>query len=135
MADIVLTNASVVVNSVDLSAHVTSVAISRSADAVETTAMGDTARTYTGGLESGTLDITFNQDYAAAKVEATLYALVNTSTTVVVKPVAASVSATHPSYTMSCFVAEYSPVDGSVGDISSVSVSWPINGAITKATS
>ena len=135
MADIVLTNASVVINSVDLSAHVTSVAISRSADAVETTAMGDTARTYTGGLESGTLDITFNQDYAAAKVEATLYGLVNTSTTVVVKPVAACVSATYPSYRMSCFVAEYSPVDGSVGDLSSVSVSWPINGAITKATS
>ena len=135
MADIVLTNASVVVNSVDLSAHVTSVAINRSADAVETTAMGDTARTYTGGLESGTLDITFNQDYASAKVEATLYALVNTSTSVVVKPTAAAVAATNPSYTMSCFVAEYSPVDGSVGDISSVSVSWPINGAITKATS
>ncbi len=135
MADIVLTNASVVVNSVDLSAHVTSVAINRSADAVETTAMGDTARTYTGGLESGTLDITFNQDYASAKVEATLYALVNTSTSVVVKPTAAAVAATNPSYTMSCFVAEYSPVDGSVGDLSTVSVSWPINGAITKATS
>ena len=135
MADIVLTNASIVVNSVDLSAHVTSVAINRSADAVETTAMGDTARTYTGGLESGTLDITFNQDYASAKVEATLYALVNTSTSVVVKPTAAAVAATNPSYTMSCFVAEYSPVDGSVGDLSTVSVSWPINGAITKATS
>ena len=135
MADIVLTNASIVVNSVDLSAHVTSVAINRSADAVETTARGDTARTYTGGLESGTLDITFNQDYASAKVEATLYGLVNTSTTVVVKPTASAVAATNPSYTMSCFVAEYSPVDGSVGDLSTVSVSWPINGAITKATS
>ena len=135
MSDIVLTNASVVVNSVDLSAHVTSVAINRSADAVETTAMGDTARTYTGGLESGTLDITFNQDYASAKVEATLYALVNTSTSVVVKPTAAAVAATNPSYTMSCFVAEYSPVDGSVGDLSTVNLSWPINGAIVKATS
>ena len=135
MADIVLTNASVVVNSVDLSAHVTSVAINRSADAVETTAMGDTARTYTGGLESGTLDITFNQDYASAKVEATLYALVNTSTSVVVKPTAAAVAATNPSYTMSCFVAEYSPVDGSGGDLSTVNLSWPINGAIVKATS
>ena len=135
MAEIVLTNASVVVNSVDLSAHVTSVAINRSADAVETTAMGDTARTYTGGLESGTLDITFNQDYASAKVEATLYALVNTSTSVVVKPTASAVAATNPSYTMSCFVAEYSPVDGSVGDLSTVNLSWPINGAIVKATS
>ena len=135
MADIVLTNASIVVNSVDLSAHVTSVAINRSADAVETTAMGDTARTYTGGLESGTLDITFNQDYASAKVEATLYGLVNTSTTVVVKPTASAVAATNPSYTMSCFVAEYSPVDGSVGDLSTVNLSWPINGAIVKATS
>ena len=135
MADIVLTNASIVVNSVDLSAHVTSVAINRSADAVETTAMGDTARTYTGGLESGTLDITFNQDYASAKVAATLYGLVNTSTTVVVKPTASAVAATNPSYTMSCFVAEYSPVDGSVGDLSTVNLSWPINGAIVKATS
>ena len=135
MADIVLTNASVVVNSVDLSAHVTSVAINRSADAVATTAIGDTARTYTGGLESGTLDITFNQDYASAKVEATLYALVNTSTSVVVKPTASAVAATNPSYTMSCVVAEYSPVDGSVGDLSSVNLSWPINGAIVKATS
>ena len=135
MAEVVLTNASVVINSVDLSAHITSVAINRSSDAVETTSMGDTNRSYTGGLESGTLDITFNQDYASAKVEATLYGLVNTSTTVVVKPTASAVAATNPSYTMSCFVAEYSPVDGSVGDLSTVNLSWPINGAIVKATS
>ena len=106
MAEVVLTNASVVINSVDLSAHITSVAINRSSDAVETTSMGDTNRTYTGGLESGTLDITFNQDFASAKVEATLYPLVGTSTTVVVKPVASAVAATNPSYTMSCYVSE-----------------------------
>jgi len=135
MAEVVLTNASVVINSVDLSAHITSVAINRSSDAVETTSMGDTNRTYTGGLESGTLDITFNQDFASAKVEATLYPLVGTSTTVVVKPVASAVAATNPSYSMSCYVSEWSPLDGSIGDLSTASVSWTINGAITKATS
>ena len=135
MAELVLTNASVVINSVDLSAHITSVSISRSADAVETTSMSDSARTYTGGLESGTLDITFNQDFAASKVEATIYPLVNTSTTVVVKPVASAVAATNPSYTMSCFVSEWAPLDGSIGDLATASVSWPINGAIVKATS
>jgi len=135
MAEVVLTNASVVINSVDLSAHITSVAINRSSDAVETTSMGDSNRTYTGGLESGTLDITFNQDFAASKVEATIYPLLNTSTTIVVKPVAASVSSTNPSYSMSCYISEWSPLDGSIGDLSTASVSWAINGAITKATS
>ena len=130
-----LNNASVTINSVDLSTYVTSITLSQSADSLEDTAMGDTSRSYIGGLKSGSVDIEFNADFAAAKTEATIFPLVGTSTAVVVKPVAASVSATNPSYTFNAIVTEWDTLNGSVGEIATHSVSWPITGAITKATS
>jgi hypothetical protein len=71
MAAFMLNNASVTVNSVDLSDHVTSVTFTEEADQLETTAMGDDNRTMIGGLKSGTIDLEFNQDLAASDVQAT----------------------------------------------------------------
>ena len=135
MATFMLNNASVTINSVDLSSYVTSVTLSQSADNLEDTAMGDTSRSYIGGLKSGTVDIEFNADFAASKTEATIFPLVGTSTAVVIKPVAASVSATNPSFSFNAIVTEWDTLNGSVGEIATHSVSWPITGAITKATS
>ena len=135
MATFMLNNASVTINSVDLSSYVTSVTLSQSADNLEDTAMGDTSRSYIGGLKSGTVDIEFNADFAASKTEATIFPLVGTSTAVVIKPVAASVSASNPSYTFNAIVTSWDTLNGSVGEIATHSVSWPITGAITKATS
>ena len=135
MSTFMLNNASVTINSVDLSTYVTSVTLSQSADSLEDTAMGDTSRSYIGGLKSGTVDIEFNADFAAAKTEATIFPLVGTSTAVVVKPVAASVSATNPSYSFNAICTEWDTLNGSVGEIATHSISWPITGAITKATS
>jgi hypothetical protein len=135
MATFMLNNASVTINSVDLSSYVTSITLSQSADSLEDTAMGDTSRSYIGGLKSGTVDIEFNADFAASKTEATIFPLVGTSTAVVVKPVDASVSATNPSFTFNAIVTSWDTLNGSVGEIATHSVSWPITGAITKATS
>ena len=135
MSTFMLSNASVTINSVDLSSYVTSITLSQSADSLEDTAMGDTSRSYIGGLKSGSVDIEFNADFAASKTEATIFPLVGTSTAVVVKPVDASVSATNPSYTFNAIVTEWDTLNGSVGEIATHSVSWPITGAITKATS
>jgi hypothetical protein len=111
------------------------VTLSQSADSLETTAMGDTARTFIGGLTNGTVDIDFNADFAASKTEATIFPLVGTTTAVVVKPVDASVSATNPSYTFNVVVTEWDTLNGSIGELATHSVSWQIAGAITKATS
>ena len=135
MAEFMLNNASVTINSVDLSSYVTSVTLSQSADSLETTAMGDTARTYIGGLTNGTVDIEFNADFAASKTEATIYPLVGTTTAVVVKPVDASVSATNPSYTFNVVVTEWDTLNGSIGELATYSISWQIAGPIVKATS
>jgi hypothetical protein len=135
MARIVLTNAYVTVNSVDVSDHVASVTLNSSIDVVETTAFSTTAaRTRIGGLADNSISLEFHQDYATSSIEATIYPLLGTTTTVVVKPNGSTTSSTNPSYTATVLVSEWTPLGGSVGELASATVSWPVSGAITKAT-
>lgn len=136
MARIVLTNALVTVNAVDLSDLVASVTLNSSIDVVETTAFSSTAaRTRIGGLADNSISLEFHQDYASGEVEATIYPLLGTVTTVTVKPVNSATSATNPLYTMSCLVAEWTPLNGAVGELATASITWPVSGAIVKTTS
>jgi hypothetical protein len=135
MARIVLTNAYVTVNSVDVSDHVASVTLNSSIDVVETTAFGTTgARSRIGGLADNSITLEFHQDYASGSIEATVYPLLGTTTTVVVKPNGSTTSATNPSYTATALVSEWTPLNGAVGELATASVTWPVSGAITKAT-
>jgi hypothetical protein len=138
MARLVLTDASVVVNGINLSEFITSVALSTSEDVVETTGMSSVgARSRVAGLADNSLALEFNQDFATSAPEITINAigssLVGTNTTVVIKPTSAAVSASNPSYTFSCVVAEWQPLSAAVGELATVSATWPISGAITKA--
>ena len=135
MARIVLTDVEVTVNSVDLSDHIASVTIDQSFNEVTTTAFGDAGVTRIAGLEDSSVSLEFHQDFAASSVDATLNALVGTTTSVVVKPTSSAVSATNPSYTMTCLVNQWNPISGGAGDLSTVSVTWPVSGAITRAES
>ena len=135
MARIVLTDVSVTINSVDLSDHIANVTLNQSFAEVETTAFGDSARTRVAGLGDNSVTLDFHQDFAASEVEATIYPLLGTTTAVVVKPTSATVGAENPSYSMTCLVNQWSPVAGGIGDLASTSVTWPVSGAITKATS
>lgn len=135
MAQIVLTDVSVTVNSVDLSDHVTSVTLNYEVDAVEVTAMSDTAHKFTGGLTNASASVTFQQDFATSSVDDTIQPLVGTTTTVLIVPTSAAVSATNPSFTLAgTYVSGYQPLDGSVGDLSETSVDFQ-GGTLTKATS
>jgi hypothetical protein len=75
----------------------------------------------------------FHQDYASGEVEATIFPLLGTVTTVTVKPVSGATTATNPLYTVSCLVSEWTPLNGAVGELATASVTWPVSGAITKA--
>lgn len=135
MARIVLTNAYVTINSVDVSDHVASVTLNSSIDVIETTAFGTTgARSRIGGLADNSISLEFHQDYASTSIEATIYPLLGTTTTVVVKPNGSTTSATNPSYTSTVLVSEWTPLNGAVGELATASVTWPVSGAITKAT-
>jgi hypothetical protein len=138
MARLVLTDASVVINGINLSEFITSVAISTSEDVVETTGMGSGgARTRVAGLADNSVTFEFNQDFATSGPEVTINAvgssLVGTNTTVVVKPTSAAVGASNPSYTFSAVCAEWQPLSAAVGELATISATWPISGTITKA--
>ncbi len=97
----------VVVNSVVLSDHVTAATLTESAEDVDTSAFGDSARSYVAGLTTGQLNITWQQDYAASEVDATINALVGTVVAFALTPTAASVSATNPNVRRSVLITDY----------------------------
>ena len=136
MAVFTLTNAYLSVNSVDLSDHVTSVTIDTGAEEIDTTAMSSGGwKSNTGGLKNWSIQVNFQQDFASSKVDATIWPLLGSTTTVVVKPVNTTVSATNPSYTGTVLVNAYSPVANGVGELATVEVTWPGSGALARATS
>jgi len=135
VAKLVLTNPSISVNGVDLSTSINSVTIETKFDEVDTTAFGDTGRKRVAGLSDSSISLDFHQDFAASAVEATIYPLLGTTTNVIVKPVNAATSATNPSYSMTCLVVQWTPLSGGSGELVTASVTWPVSGAITKATS
>lgn len=135
MAVLVLTNAFVSVNGTDLSAKSNSVTLNYEIDSVETTAFGDTGHKFTGGLQNNSVEIAFHQDYAASNVEATLYPLVGTTTTLIIKPNGSTTSATNPAYTLTgAFLAAHTPVAGAVGELATTTVTFT-GGTLAKAVS
>lgn len=139
MAIVMSNNVSGVFNAVDLSDHISEITVNMSAEDLDATAMGATSKAHAVGLRDDSIEVTFLQDYAASKVDATLAPLVSTTAgfSIVVKPVATTVSSTNPSYTMTALLFDYTPIDASVGEISKPKVKFmPAPGSsITRATS
>jgi hypothetical protein len=132
MAKLVLTNANITIGATDVSSSVASVQIETAVDEVETTAFGPgNGKTRVGGLLDTTLSLSMHNDYSA--VEGLVYPLIGSTTSVVVKPNGTAVSSTNPSYTMTVLVTGWSPVNGAVGELNTVDVSWPVSGTVTKA--
>lgn len=135
MAKLVLTNTAVTFNGTDISANVASITLSTSAAEVPTTAFGSTSITRVSGLIDNSVTFSIHNDYNA--IDGIFFPLVgSTAVTCIVKPNGtAAASTTNPSYTFSVLVTEWTPVNGAVGDLATADVTFPISGAITKATS
>lgn len=129
------TDFSVTVAGTDLSTSLTSVELNLEADDKDTTTFGSGFRTRVGGLKQGSVRLNFLQDFAAGSVEATLYPLLGTIATVVIKPTSGTVSATNPTYTVPVLCTQVAPISASVGDIAVQQVSWVTSGSVVKATS
>ena len=134
MAIFVATDFSVSINgSTALASYLTQVELKLSANDVTTTAFGSTFVTRVAGLKEGSLTLSFNQDYAASTVDATLFPLLGSNATVVIKPTSSAVSSANPSYTTVCLVTDLTPVSGQIGDLATFSVTWPTNGTVSRA--
>lgn len=129
MARFVATDYSISINSVDFSDSIAAVTMDITSEESDVTAFGGSGyRSRIGGLKDASITIDFHQDFGAAAVDATLFPLLGSNATVVVKPTSSSVSATNPSYTGEFLVSQYTPFASTVGDLATLSVSWNLAG-------
>lgn len=134
MAKFVATDYKVTINGSNLSTSLASVELPIEIDEQETTAFGSEWRTRIAGLKSGSITLEFHQDFAAGALDSILWPLLGTNATVVVVPTSGSVNSSNPSYTGTFLVTQYTPYASTVGDLATVSLSWPLSGALTRAT-
>ena len=124
---------------VDLSEYITAITLTQTFDEVETTTMGDTSHDFAKGLEASTLQVDFLNDWAAAKVQATLQAAYGTSVTALIVPVRAAssttISASNPLYTVSILINNLTPVGtGGPGDYATSSMTFTCTSPVAYAT-
>jgi hypothetical protein len=131
-------NVGLKIATVDLSDYITSITLTQTFDEVETTVMGAQAHQFSKGLESSTLAVDFLNDWAAAKVQATLQAAYGTSVTALIVPVKGSptvVSATNPLYTVSILINNLTPVGtGGPADYATSSMTFTCTSTVAYAT-
>lgn len=138
MGKLVLRDCVITVNGVDFSDHVSSVEVSMKKKSIDTTNFSGGGSEAVAGLKEDEFTVTFQQDFAANEVDATLFPLYDDETefTVTVKPSNAAVSATNPEYSATCILLEYQPLSGKVGELSDTKVKFPTQRAgIARATS
>ena len=121
---------------VDFSDLVTAATLNYAFEELEVTAMGDTARKYVKGLQTGTLTLSFLNDPASSEILDTL--LSNFGTTAAVKMIqdsGSTVADGNKLYTFDILVNNLTPINGATGDISTQDVTFTINSAVTVADS
>ena len=135
MAKFVATDYTITIGGDDLSASLAAITLDITVEEQDTTSFGNTARTRIGGLQDASVSLDFHQDFAADSIDATLFPLLGTVVVITITPTGSAISATNPTYSCSALVTQYQPFASNVGDLATLSVSWPVSGAVTRATS
>lgn len=134
--ELVIKDAKVKINDVDLSDWVRQVNINYQGEVHDKTTMGSGgARRRVSGLIDWKADIEFLQDYAAGGPDATLFPLVGgAAVAIAIQPTAEVISATNPSYQGSCIVRSWPPLAGKVGDLAIATAAVEGDGILQRKT-
>lgn len=138
MAVLAMTSCYVELNSVDMSTHVAAVELTLDGVELPTTNFGSGGwEAAIRGLKSASLKIMYNDDFASTTVDDRLWAIWNAGTpvTFAIRPTSAAVGATNPSYSGSVVPTTFTAVAGNVGDLATKDLTWPVTGAVARATS
>jgi hypothetical protein len=129
-------------SAVDISSLVTQVELSLEAEEIDYTNFASAGwRQKIGGLQMGTVSLTLNQDFAASVTDAifglggTLGFSSTSSLYMDIRPTSSARSATNPSYVLRFLNLGYSPISSGVGELATVSLSFPTTGLIARLTS
>jgi hypothetical protein len=127
----------VIVNGVDLSNNAFNVDLNLTRDQVEVSGFNSAgAKEFLPGSKDEEVVVSFRQDFAAAKVDATLWPLYTNGSTfgILVRPTSSAASSTNPAYTATAGLYEYHPLDGAFGAASDTQVTFKLIGGVSRAT-
>ena len=124
----------VIVGTSTISSFVSTVSLNREVEAVTITAMNDTVQNMIGGIEVSSISMEIFNDFAAASVNSLFEDAIGSKLAIKLIPVTGTVTATNPSYSMSCLITQWTPIAGSTDSAALASVTFPVT-AIVKATS
>ena len=117
----------------DLSDQLQDCTLTITKEALENTALDDTARTYTAGLEVCEVTATLFLSYGASEVEEILEGILGHSVDVVVGKNSVTPAADNPVYTVQgMYFAEFTPFNNGVGELSTVDITLT-GGSYTRA--
>jgi hypothetical protein len=133
MARTVLTNAYISIAGVDFSDYIASIEFNDEAEEIETTAFGQTGRTRVGGLRDQSVALDFHQNFDPAELDATISPLVGSTAAIIIGPKGSAVGTANPHYTGNVLVTEWG-WGGGVGELATKSVTWPVDGVLTRGT-
>lgn len=121
-------------DSTNISDWVSSVTLNRNYDELEVTTMGSTGHEFIAGLEASSITLEIFNDFAASASMTLIDGAVGTLKTIKVKPAAGATSSTNPEYTMTVLVNNVTPINGTVADLATSSLTFNVSGAISKST-
>ena len=124
----------VIVGTSTISSFVSTVSLNREVEAVTITAMNDTVQNMIGGIEVSSISMEIFNDFAAASVNSLFEDAIGSKLAIKLIPVTGTVTATNPSYSMSCLITQWTPIAGTTDSAALASVTFPVT-AITKSTS
>ena len=136
MSKFVVTGTQVSLNGTDLSSACARAELALTSAEVDVTDFGSAGWTEViGGLKSGTVSLDFHSDFGSGAVSDTFQDLIGTIGTVtLIAANGTAASATTPQYTATVLINSFTPISGSVGDLSTFTVSFPTTGEVSYAT-
>lgn len=127
MPKYVVKDAIIEIDDIDLSARASRATVTSSKALVDSTTFGADYRENVVGLGDASIAVTFQQDFDTAQTDATLWPIHSAGRTCRVRviPTSGAISETNPAYVMeAALIPDYTPLNGSVGDLSTVDVTF-----------
>jgi hypothetical protein len=131
----VLTDAFISINSVTVSDHGNKVELPVKVTDLDATTFGQTWKVRRGGLKEGNVNVDFLNDFVATVLDDIMWAQLGNVIPFEVRPTSGARSTSNPGYTGSLLMDGWTPIIGKVGDLVTVSISFPTSGAVTRQTS
>ena len=120
------------VDSVDLADQLSSITMTKTVDALESTSLKDSSRTFVSGLQSSETTFTVMGSFATGEAVQAIFGDVGSSVTIVFEPLAAAPGASSPRYTHTGGFLAALPIVVNVGELVQVTATYT-GGAIVQA--